>query len=159
MSGPGAGDHPVDGTSLQRMIDTVQRGLGRDDDVAGEGQLGGFVEFDDHGARVLTQIDIDERNGDDTAAFSDRGCAPTRRCRVMHEFDPRGTLEQLLEVPGERVPFVAVVVDHENHEPITHSRPTALQIGGITNTTSTSPTPPTMSPEMAMSFDLMAPDA
>ena len=23
MSGPGAGDHPVDGTSLQRMIDTV----------------------------------------------------------------------------------------------------------------------------------------
>ncbi len=158
-SGPRADDHAVDRAALQGLVDAVQRGLRGDDHVAGGGELRCLVELDDRGARIVAEVDIDERDGHDTAPLGDGGGSSSSTGHVVHDIDGCGPFEQRLEVAGQGRPFSLVVVDDQDHESIAHSRPTARQIGGITKTTSTSPTPPTAMPAMAMSFDEIDPEA
>ena len=157
---PGAGDHPVDGTELERLVDVVQRRPRRDQHGARRDERRLAVEGDhDVGSLLGAEVEVDEGHRDDPA----RRFRPVRdRQRLLgarHDLDVGQPGEQVAHVGGERRPLVGVRVDHQDHRPIAHSSPSPFQIGGMTNTTSTIPITPTMMPTVAMSRVSISPEA
>jgi hypothetical protein len=114
---------------------------------------------DDVGPPMRVEVEIDQRQWDETADRVNRTCGVQRFVGARNQLDVREAIEEVAYVAGQLRPGHVVGIDDENHRSAAHNSPNRSHIGGITNTTRTIPTAPISNPTVAISFVSISPEA